>query len=74
VTKEKVYDTKIEPLMEGILEVCKTHKISMLASFHIPEHDEDTLFCTSALMSGEFRPPDCFVEALRRIAPLDELR
>lgn len=36
MTKEDVYDAEINPLMAKILDICRQHKIAMVASFHIP--------------------------------------
>lgn len=58
--KEKVYDEQISPLMTQIIQVCRDHKIQMLASFHLreeigdpdlddkPEHERD-LVCSTYL-------------------------
>mgnify|MGYP000875157033 CR=1 FL=1 len=69
MNKEATYDAEIAPLMQQILEICKRDKIAMLASFSIPNEDDDGLMCTSALLTDEHAPPSEFLEALRIIRP-----
>ena len=61
MTKEKVYDNQINPLMARIIKICQKHKIAMLADFAL---DED-LACTTALLTAEFSPNENQIEALR---------
>lgn len=70
MSKEKVYDAKINPLMAQIIALCEQHKIAMVASFHIPSDTDDHLQCTTALVGGEFPfcPP---IFAAARIAQGD---
>lgn len=49
MNKEEIYDEEISPLMAQILDICKTHKIGMVASFALPTSDDAALRCTSAL-------------------------
>lgn len=69
MNKEEIYDAEIAPLMAQIIDVCKTNKIAMLASFHIPTDDDENLECTTALLTGDFNPPAKLVEALKVIRP-----
>ncbi len=39
--EEEVYDEKISPLMQQIIEICKKHKIPMMASFTYINTKED---------------------------------
>lgn len=57
---EAVYDAEIAPLMAQIIEVCKTHKLPMFATFlyaNDPESEEDGV-CTTNLMFGERPIPE----------------
>lgn len=54
MTKEEIYDNQINPLMAQIIEICKEHKIAMLADFTL---DED-LRCTSCLLADEYGPSE----------------
>lgn len=69
--KEKIYDEQISPLMAKIIEVCKTHKIAMLADFALGYDDdaESELKCTSTLMDDDFEPTQEQLEALKHIRP-----
>lgn len=67
MTKEDVYDTEINPLMVQIIEICNRHKIAMLASFHIPNHEDADLACTSFLLADDYDPPEKFLQAKRII-------
>ncbi|MCY1367298.1 hypothetical protein D9M69_542270 [compost metagenome] len=62
VNKEAIYDEQISPLMQKILEICKEHKLAMVASFHCDTGEEDghDLICTSALTEVEYDPPASF--------------
>ena len=64
MTKEEVYDSQIAPLMGQILAICKQHKIAMLASFSIPNEEDEGLLCSSALLEDEYEPPEAFLRAL----------
>jgi len=60
---EKVYDSQIDPLVTQIIEICKTHKIPMFATFQY-EHDdagEGPGYCTTLLSES----PGGVNEALR---------
>ena len=50
---EKVYDEQIFPLMAQILDICKEHRMPMLASFLYrvegEGEDQEQRFCTSVL-------------------------
>lgn len=51
--KEVIYDEQIHPLMMKIIDICKQHKINMLADFSLgidPESNENK-FCTTSLPS-----------------------
>ncbi len=71
MNKEKVYDAEISPLMATILEICKTHKIAMIASFAIPTPGDETLTCTSALATEEYAPPSAFLKAAKLLVPAE---
>lgn len=66
--KETVYDDQIFPLMERIIDICKAHKIAMLADFCLDD-DEDgkPLKCTTALLSQEFSPDEAQRTAIREL-------
>ena len=49
MTKEEIYDEQIAPLMDTIIQVCKEHKINMLADFDL----DDGLKCTSASLAKD---------------------
>ena len=53
-TKEKIYDSEINPLMATIIAVCKQHKIPLIADFGLG----DDLHCTTALLADEFEPSE----------------
>lgn len=49
---ENVYDEEIAPLMTKIIEICKAHKLPMLATFMYGyrQDDDDHDFCTTMLL------------------------
>ena len=50
--KETAYDEHISPLMASIIQLCKLHRINMVADFSLgpdPANDDEPLFCTTAL-------------------------
>lgn len=63
MTKEQVYDEQIAPLMDTIIQVCKEHKINMLADFDL----DDGLKCTTALIPKD--APDEMKEAFDLLRP-----
>lgn len=68
-TKEQIYDEEINPLMAQILEICKRHKIPMLATFSTPSEDDPGLLVTSFLLDPEWGTPSEFAEAAIVIKP-----
>jgi len=69
MNKEQIYDVHISPLMEKIIEICKTNKIAFLASFSIPTEEDADLLCTSCMLEDAFEPPAEFLRAWREIRP-----
>ena len=52
MSKEKIYDEQIFPLMTQIMEICKNNKIPMFATF---EYNKDE-FYTSLIRKKEYSP------------------
>ncbi|WP_258229837.1 hypothetical protein [Pseudomonas putida] len=79
VNKEEIYDSRISPLMQNIIGVCREHGISMIASFNITHDGEgpngedcSRLTCTSHLPDGEGAFDERFSKAavaIQRSAP-----
>ena len=70
--KEAVYDEKIFPLMEQILDICNKHNIAMLADFALGKvnpDDERQLKCTSFLLEGPFETEQEMVVAAQLLRP-----
>jgi len=62
--KEDVYDNEISPLMTKIIDICKEHKIPMLASFTYENCEEKgTGRCTTLLNGFENRKDEEFQQA-----------
>lgn len=57
---ESVYDEEIAPLMTKIIDICKRHKMPMLASFMYQHHhgeEELESYCTTSLGGeGNWKP------------------
>ena len=49
MNKEEIYDEKISPLMGQIIAICQQHGIAMLASYSIPNGEDEGLCCTTHL-------------------------
>lgn len=45
--KEQIYDSEISPLMAQIIAICQKHKISMFATYDIPNQDDEELCCST---------------------------
>jgi hypothetical protein len=52
MSKEEIYDSKIAPLMEQIIQVCKDSGIGAFATFAIPSDDDPSLACTTSIPDG----------------------
>jgi hypothetical protein len=55
LTREQIHDAEISPLMERILDICKTHDIPMVASFQLDDDrtaagPEGNMACSSAIL------------------------
>jgi hypothetical protein len=64
-TKEQAYDDQINPLMAKIIDICKKHKIAMLANFRLGED----LFCTTALLAAPHSPSQGQLDAYECLKP-----
>lgn len=69
MTREEAYDSKVNPLMAQIIAICKEHGIPMLCSFYLADEHNETLACTSALLSDDLEPPESFLEAYEWLKP-----
>ncbi|KVV50141.1 hypothetical protein WK90_32625 [Burkholderia cepacia] len=69
VTKERIYDEQISPLMTQIIVICKEHGIPIVASFFTPGDDDPELAVTTALLGNGFEAPKNFGNALRELRP-----
>lgn len=51
MTRKRIYDEQISPLMRQIIAICKAHDIPALATFQINDDrpDGDGFYCTTAL-------------------------
>ena len=58
MSKEEVYDSKIAPLMNEIIQICKYNGIGAFATFAIPSDDDPSLACTTSIPdeSGQLVP------------------
>ena len=43
MTKEEIYDLYINPLISQVFDICKEHKIAMLANFELDKEDNEIL-------------------------------
>ena len=66
--KEQIYDAEIYPLMGKIIEICQANKISMFATFDIPNDEDATLTCTTCT-SDESGKPSERIRQFNRLAP-----
>lgn len=51
--KESVYDERIAPLMQEIIQVCKDEKLPMVAQFYLQESDkygDGPMYCTTTVV------------------------
>ena len=61
--QEDIYDSKISPLMQQIVETCKEHKIAMVACFGCANEEFPDQTCKTLLTTPEFNPPEFMVQA-----------
>lgn len=72
MTKEEIYDEQINPLMAKIIDICKDHKIALVASFDIGgnQYEEETgerLLCSTVLTTDEYEPANALRDAVKCI-------
>lgn len=60
---EPIYDEKISPLMDRIINICKENGISMISSFKIADEteEENNYYCTTCLPGD--KQPQIFKDA-----------
>jgi hypothetical protein len=57
IDSESVYDEQIAPLMTQIIDICREHRIPMLATFQYgADAGEGGRFCTTAIPFGDMSP------------------
>lgn len=64
---ESVYDEQISPLMQQIINICKEHKMPVVASFAFANTEEDGPACCTTALVFEGRAIKQYVEATRII-------
>jgi hypothetical protein len=69
MTKEKVYDEQISPLVHKIIAICREHEIALLLSAQLEDEDERKLFCTTILPGTDEVSCKKFTHALQIIRP-----
>lgn len=52
MTKEEVYDKEIHPMVNQILEICKTYQIQMLCSFTLELDDKNGDILSTTYLKG----------------------
>ena len=67
MNKEQIYDEKIMPLMNQILEISEQNGIAMIATFAIPTEEQPDLRCTSATLDENGTRPTDHAKALAYI-------
>lgn len=69
--KEDAYDALIHPLMRQIADLCREHKINMIATFalDVDAADGEVLYCTTADQTHD--PDDA--EGIAKIGALSEV-
>lgn len=63
---EDVYDEEIAPLMAKIIEICHSHKLPMVASFHYALRDEDDESLCTTTLTYEERGPQRTINAAHK--------
>jgi hypothetical protein len=56
--KEQIYDAEIYPLMAQIIAICHKNKISMFATYDIPNDEDASLVCTTCLADESGKPSE----------------
>lgn len=66
-TKENIYDEQISPLMQQVIDICREHKIAMVFSAHLPDEEQDSLYCTTLLPGDNDEPNPKFTATAKMI-------
>lgn len=66
MNKEQIYDAEISPLMAQIIAICQKNKISMFATYDIP-NDEDADLCCTTCLADESGKPSERIQKLNRL-------
>ena len=74
MNKEQIYDEEISPLMAQVIDICQKHKIAMVMTFHLPDDEQDTLHCSTALVSEDWKPSEMLLEMNRLLRIPQPLR
>lgn len=69
MNKEQVYDEQINALMAQVIDICKEHKIALVASFAIPTEEDPDLVCSTFLIDDAHDPSDNFKKAASILGP-----
>lgn len=64
---ESVYDQQISPLMQQIINICKEHKMPVIASFAYANTEENGVACCTTSLTFEGRLINPYLEATKII-------
>lgn len=64
MTKEEIYERDISPLMSQVYQLCQKHKIAVLACFDIRNERHPGRLWLETLLTEDYDPPPCMLEAL----------
>jgi hypothetical protein len=74
MNKEQIYDAEISPLMAQVIAICQKNKISMFATFDVPNDEDETVTCTTCTADESGKPSERIQQfnrlSPRRVAPL----
>lgn len=65
MSKEKIYDEQVNPLMALIIKICRENKIAFVADFGL----DDDLHCTSADLCDSHDPSAAQLKAFELLKP-----
>jgi len=67
--REAVYDEKIAPLMKQIIDICKAHKVPVVASFDLSDEEHEGFRCSTYTGVPRDEMPETFEEVIKLLYP-----
>jgi hypothetical protein len=61
-SKEEIYDSQIQPLVQEIIDLCEQHEMANIIVVHCPSHTRPDMCATSMNAHEDWGTPEVFLD------------